>query len=64
MVDGILDVTVSTVERIATRGLPSPTPENVTYADDLVILCRKGKAEQALQRLRETTRETPKRGQG
>src|ERR1700710_2975296 len=25
----------------------------VTYADDLVILCRKGKAEQALQRLRE-----------
>jgi hypothetical protein len=26
----------------------------VTYADDLVILCRKGKAEEALQRLRET----------
>src|SRR5215471_13788299 len=25
----------------------------VTYADDLVILCRKGKAEQALQHLRE-----------
>jgi hypothetical protein len=25
----------------------------VTYADDLVILCRKGRAEQALQRLRE-----------
>src|SRR6201984_3147652 len=25
----------------------------VTYADDLVILCRRGKAEQALQRLRE-----------
>ena len=25
----------------------------MTYADDLVILCRKGKAEQALQRLRE-----------
>jgi RNA-directed DNA polymerase len=25
----------------------------VTYADDLVILCRKGKAEQALSRLRE-----------
>jgi RNA-directed DNA polymerase len=25
----------------------------VTYADDLVILCRKGKAEVALQRLRE-----------
>src|SRR3981081_2731019 len=25
----------------------------VTYADDLVILCRKGKAEAALQRLRE-----------
>ena len=25
----------------------------VTYADDLVILCRKGKAEEALQRLRE-----------
>src|SRR3989449_7267281 len=25
----------------------------VTYADDLVILCRKGKAAQALQRLRE-----------
>src|SRR5258708_28961455 len=24
-----------------------------TYADDLVILCRKGKAEEALQRLRE-----------
>jgi RNA-directed DNA polymerase len=27
----------------------------VTYADDLVILCRRGKAEEALQRLRETT---------
>jgi len=27
----------------------------VTYADDLVILCRKGKAEEALQRLREIT---------
>jgi group II intron reverse transcriptase/maturase len=27
----------------------------VTYADDLVILCRKGKAEKALQRLREIT---------
>ena len=25
----------------------------MTYADDLVILCRKGKAEEALQRLRE-----------
>jgi hypothetical protein len=25
----------------------------VTYADDLVILCRKGKAEEALSRLRE-----------
>jgi len=25
----------------------------VTYADDLVVLCRRGKAEQALQRLRE-----------
>src|SRR5438552_11946746 len=25
----------------------------VTYADDLVILCRRGKAEEALQRLRE-----------
>jgi hypothetical protein len=25
----------------------------VTYADDLVILCRKGKAEEALLRLRE-----------
>ena len=25
----------------------------VTYADDLVILCRKGSAEEALQRLRE-----------
>ena len=25
----------------------------VTYADDLVMLCRKGKAEEALQRLRE-----------
>jgi hypothetical protein len=25
----------------------------VTYADDLVILCRSGKAEEALQRLRE-----------
>jgi hypothetical protein len=25
----------------------------VTYADDLVILCRKGKAEEALARLRE-----------
>ena len=25
----------------------------VTYADDLVILCRKGKAAEALQRLRE-----------
>ena len=28
----------------------------VTYADDLVILCRKGKAEKALQRLREIMR--------
>ena len=28
----------------------------VTYADDLVILCRKGKAEEALQRLREIMR--------
>jgi RNA-directed DNA polymerase len=28
----------------------------VTYADDLVILCRKGKAEEALQRLREVMR--------
>jgi hypothetical protein len=27
----------------------------VTYADDLVMLCRKGKAEAALQRLREVT---------
>lgn len=27
----------------------------VTYADDLVILCRRGKAEEALQRLREIT---------
>jgi RNA-directed DNA polymerase len=27
----------------------------VTYADDLVILCRKGKAEEALQRLRDIT---------
>ena len=27
----------------------------VTYADDLVILCRKGKAEEALQQLREIT---------
>jgi hypothetical protein len=27
----------------------------VTYADDLVILCRKGKAEEALQRLRATS---------
>jgi RNA-directed DNA polymerase len=25
----------------------------VTYADDLVILCRRGKAEEALQRMRE-----------
>jgi hypothetical protein len=25
----------------------------VTYADDLVILCRKGKAQEALHRLRE-----------
>ena len=25
----------------------------VTYADDLVILCRKGRAEEALQRMRE-----------
>jgi RNA-directed DNA polymerase len=25
----------------------------VTYADDLVILCRRGKAEEALSRLRE-----------
>ena len=28
----------------------------VTYADDLVILCRKGKAEEALQRMRELMR--------
>jgi hypothetical protein len=28
----------------------------VTYADDLVILCRKGKAEEALSRLREIMR--------
>ena len=28
----------------------------VTYADDLVILCPKGKAEEALQRLREIMR--------
>ena len=28
----------------------------MTYADDLVILCRKGKAEEALQRLREIMR--------
>src|SRR6201981_1339667 len=28
----------------------------VTYADDLVILCRKGKAEEALQQLREIMR--------
>jgi RNA-directed DNA polymerase len=27
----------------------------VTYADDLVILCRKGKGEEALPRLREIT---------
>ena len=27
----------------------------VSYADDLVILCRRGKAEEALQRLREIT---------
>ncbi len=27
----------------------------VNYADDLVILCRRGKAEEALQRLREIT---------
>ena len=27
----------------------------MTYADDLVILCRRGKAEEALQRLREIT---------
>ena len=32
------------------RGLGSRI---VTYADDLVILCRKGRAEEALQRLRE-----------
>ena len=29
----------------------------VTYADDLVILCRKGNAEEALQRLREIMRQ-------
>jgi hypothetical protein len=28
----------------------------VTYADDLVILCRRGKAEEALQQLREIMR--------
>ena len=28
----------------------------MTYADDLVILCRKGKAKEALQRLREIMR--------
>jgi RNA-directed DNA polymerase len=27
----------------------------VTYADDLVILCKHGKAEEALQRMREIT---------
>jgi hypothetical protein len=32
----------------------SASVQAVTYADDLVILCRKGKAEEALQRLRET----------
>ncbi len=30
----------------------------VTYADDLVILCKKGKAEEALQRLREMVADT------
>ena len=33
----------------------SPGTRMVTYADDLVISCRKGKAEEALQRLREIT---------
>jgi hypothetical protein len=33
----------------------------VTYADDLVILCRKGKAEEALLRLRETKAAVPQR---
>ena len=31
----------------------TPGTRLVTYADDLVILCRRGKAEAALQRLRE-----------
>lgn len=34
----------------------------VTYADDLVILCRKGKAEEALHRLREIMGKTRLRG--
>ncbi len=33
----------------------SPGTRIVTYADDLVSLCRRGKAEEALQRLREIT---------
>jgi hypothetical protein len=33
----------------------------VTYADDLVILCRKGKAEEALSRMREIMGKEPGR---
>ena len=35
----------------------------VTYADDLVILCRRGKAEEALLRMRETMGKTEAHGQ-
>src|SRR5262249_13563191 len=40
--------------RNALSAAPAPGKLTLmTYADDLVILCRKGKAEEALQRLRE-----------
>ena len=56
--------TRTTEAKDSKRGIPQGSPLSpllekrlgsriVTYADDLVILCRKGKAEEALQRMRE-----------